>query len=275
MKIGYFSTLFFSTALISKAYGSLLVIATNETYADRIASFGPRLSENGKVGYLVEPLADPTGCTTVEAPCSDWIALVRRGGCSFITKVRNMQQSGAIAVAVGDPEHQSGWITMYAPGDTSDITIPSIFLARNEYRTLLYLSKIIDTPMMILLQLDNFITWPLLDILMIIFVSPSIMMIFVYISWQVRQKHRKRQEVAPVDVVSRLVKKQFRIEKRRENEAEECAICLEDYHEGEDLRVLPCRHDFHCYCVDAWLTTQKKFCPICKRDITFSSIIEP
>lgn len=27
-----------------------------------------------------------------------------------------MQESGAIAVAVGDPEHQSGWITMYAPG---------------------------------------------------------------------------------------------------------------------------------------------------------------
>jgi E3 ubiquitin-protein ligase RNF13 len=47
----------------------------------------------------------------------DWVALVRRGGCSFITKVRNMQESGAIAVAVGDPEHQSGWITMYAPGE--------------------------------------------------------------------------------------------------------------------------------------------------------------
>jgi E3 ubiquitin-protein ligase RNF13 len=52
----------------------------------------------------------------VDAPCTDWIALVRRGGCSFITKVRNMQASGAIAVAVGDPERQSGWITMYAPG---------------------------------------------------------------------------------------------------------------------------------------------------------------
>ncbi|KAI8636595.1 hypothetical protein BD408DRAFT_85661 [Parasitella parasitica] len=255
--------------VITKAHATLLVIATNETYADRIASFGPRLSENGKVGYLVEPLADPTGCKKVDAPCMDWVALVRRGGCSFITKVRNMQNSGAIAVAIGDPEHQSGWITMYAPGDTSDIVIPSIFLAKNEYSVLLYLSKIVDTPMMILLRLDSFITWPLLDILMIIFVSPSIMMIFIYISWQVRQRQRKQQEVASIDAVSRLVVKQFLTEKVKENEAEECAICLEDYVNGEELRVLPCKHDFHTFCVDAWLTTQKKFCPICKRDINF------
>ncbi|KAF1804922.1 hypothetical protein V8B55DRAFT_1586285 [Mucor lusitanicus] len=261
--------LLLGSSIISLVHASLLVIATNETYADRIASFGPRLSTNGKVGYLVEPLADPTGCKKVEAPCLDWVALVRRGGCSFITKVRNMQESGAIAVAVGDPEHQSGWITMYAPGDTSDITIPSVFLAKNEYRALLYLSKIVDTPMMILLQLDDFITWPLLDILMIIFVSPSVMMIFIYISWQLRQRRRKQQEVAPIDVVSRLLMKQFLTEKVKENEAEECAICLEDYINGEELRVLPCKHDFHTFCVDAWLTTQKKFCPICKRDITF------
>lgn len=100
---------------------------------------------------------------------------------------------------------------------------------------------------------------PLLDILMIIFVSPSIMMIFIYISWQLRQKRRKQQEVAPIDVVSRLLMKQFLTEKVKENEAEECAICLEDYVNGEELRVLPCKHDFHTFCVDAWLTTQKKF----------------
>ncbi|KAI7858513.1 hypothetical protein BDC45DRAFT_565270 [Circinella umbellata] len=26
-------------------------------------------------------------------------------------------------------------------------------------------------------------------------------------------------------------------------------------------------HEFHTTCVDAWLTTHKKFCPICKHDI--------
>lgn len=97
---------------------------------------------------------------------------------------------------------------------------------------------------------------------MIIFVSPSIMMIFIYISWKLRQKNRLKQQVAPVDVVSKLATKRFSVEKLKENEAEECAICLEDYINGEKLRVLPCRHDFHTYCVDAWLTTQKKFVSI-------------
>lgn len=82
-----------------------------------MASFGPKLSSNGMIGFMVEPVQDPTGCSLVESPTmnSDWIALVQRGGCSFITKVRYMQKSGAIAVVVGDLKN-NGWITMYSPG---------------------------------------------------------------------------------------------------------------------------------------------------------------
>ncbi|TQD91948.1 hypothetical protein C1H46_022464 [Malus baccata] len=45
-----------------------------------------------------------------------------------------------------------------------------------------------------------------------------------------------------------------------------CAICLEDYNFGEKLRILPCRHKFHAFCVDSWLTSWRTFCPVCKRD---------
>lgn len=106
---------------------------------------------------------------------------------------------------------------------------------------------------------DDLLTWPLLDVLVIVILSPSIMMIFIYISWRVRQRQRRQKDLAPQNVVTNLPVKVFRQVERKENEPEECAICLEDYVDGEELRILPCRHEFHVGCVDAWLTTRKKF----------------
>ncbi|KAF9117177.1 hypothetical protein BGX27_000026 [Mortierella sp. AM989] len=47
---------------------------------------------------------------------------------------------------------------------------------------------------------------------------------------------------------------------------EECAICLFDFEDGDELRHLYCDHFFHRSCVDRWLT-KNAFCPKCKRGI--------
>jgi hypothetical protein len=156
----------------------------------------------------------------------------------------------------------SHWIPSHSSlllGDTSDVQIPSVFLSQHEYLALLYLSKLFSTPMLVQLLPDDLLTWPLLDVLVIVILSPSIMMIFIYISWRVRQRQRRQKDLAPQNVVTNLPVKIFRQVERKENEPEECAICLEDYVDGEELRILPCRHEFHVGCVDAWLTTRKKF----------------
>jgi len=44
----------------------------------------------------------------------------------------------------------------------------------------------------------------------------------------------------------------------------DCAICLEPFLEGEQVRTLPCRHLYHTTCVDPWLA-KKLQCPVCKR----------
>ncbi|KAE8622451.1 hypothetical protein XENTR_v10005247 [Xenopus tropicalis] len=45
-----------------------------------------------------------------------------------------------------------------------------------------------------------------------------------------------------------------------------CAICLEEFTDGQELRILPCCHEYHLGCVDPWLR-QNHTCPLCMYDI--------
>jgi len=45
--------------------------------------------------------------------------------------------------------------------------------------------------------------------------------------------------------------------------ARQCQICLEDFVGGDNRKVLPCLHGFHCDCVDTWLRSNA-CCPMCK-----------
>ncbi|KAI8367649.1 uncharacterized protein BYT42DRAFT_586986 [Radiomyces spectabilis] len=254
-----------------KANAAITVLATNETYIDRLAAFGPRLlseEEGGLTGYLVAPSseADRYGCEVVTPPCGNWIALIERGECSFVDKVRAMQASGALAVVVGD-RHYNGWVTMYAPGDTSDVHIPSVFVAQHQFQALLHLSELFKEPMAVRMVKDDILSWPLLDMLLVVVLSPAVMMLCIYLTWRLRQRQRRKQELAPSDFVTKLPLRSFRREKLGDTDHAECAICLEDYVDDDTLRTLPCKHEFHAECVDAWLTSHKKFCPICKFDI--------
>ncbi|KAJ2918584.1 hypothetical protein MD484_g1857, partial [Candolleomyces efflorescens] len=49
---------------------------------------------------------------------------------------------------------------------------------------------------------------------------------------------------------------------------ETCPICIVDFEEGDDVRVLPCegKHCFHQSCVDPWLLELSSSCPICRHD---------
>lgn len=58
---------------------------------------------------------------------------------------------------------------------------------------------------------------------------------------------------------------QVRDGKITENTAERCLVCLEDWREDDDCRVLACRHAFHTLCVDRWLTSSSNTCPMCRR----------
>ncbi|CAN6247976.1 unnamed protein product [Urochloa humidicola] len=46
--------------------------------------------------------------------------------------------------------------------------------------------------------------------------------------------------------------------------ADECRVCLSRIRASEATRRLPCRHVFHRDCVDRWLVSCKRTCPLCR-----------
>lgn len=55
------------------------------------------------------------------------VVLLSRGGCGFLEKVKWVQRRGGTALIVGDDTRGGALVTMYAHGDTSNVTIPSLF----------------------------------------------------------------------------------------------------------------------------------------------------
>ncbi len=55
------------------------------------------------------------------------VVLLSRGGCGFLEKVKWVQRRGGVALIVGDDIRGGPLVTMYARGDTSNVTIPSLF----------------------------------------------------------------------------------------------------------------------------------------------------
>ena len=52
----------------------------------------------------------------------------------------------------------------------------------------------------------------------------------------------------------------------------DCAVCLGDFQEGEQLRHLPtCSHSFHVSCIDAWFLDHSN-CPLCRSEVNIPEL---
>ncbi|CAL5098304.1 unnamed protein product [Urochloa decumbens] len=73
--------------------------------------------------------------------------------------------------------------------------------------------------------------------------------------------------------VAGLEKRTFVVHATTEGECggvtkEECAICFEDFEDGEEVAVMPCshRHEFHAKCIGKWLG-RSNTCPLCRHQL--------
>lgn len=46
----------------------------------------------------------------------------------------------------------------------------------------------------------------------------------------------------------------------------ECKICMCEYEENEEIKILPCIHSFHTHCIDTWIKKNYN-CPVCKHNL--------
>ncbi|XP_042488825.1 E3 ubiquitin-protein ligase RLIM-like [Macadamia integrifolia] len=72
---------------------------------------------------------------------------------------------------------------------------------------------------------------------------------------------------APESIVNSFPLKSHKSTADGGNDAEQCHICLAEYEEGDKIRVLPCRHEYHMACVDKWLKEIHGICPLCRGDV--------
>ncbi|KAF3796759.1 RING-H2 finger protein [Nymphaea thermarum] len=71
------------------------------------------------------------------------------------------------------------------------------------------------------------------------------------------------------DSVKKLPTFVFSYQEKKKTSGDEipCAICLQEFGEGDIVRRLPkCRHHFHMVCIDRWLTIDAS-CPTCRQHV--------
>lgn len=94
-------------------------------------------------------------------------------------------------------------------------------------------------------------------------------LVFYYVQRfrHIYRNDRKEKQLlnAAKKAISKLKTRNFQDANKEEPE-ETCAVCLENYKDGETLRILPCKHEFHKACIDPWLLNHRT-CPMCKSNI--------
>ncbi|KAJ9566805.1 hypothetical protein OSB04_002771 [Centaurea solstitialis] len=265
--------------MASGAIANVVLMGNNVTlsFDDIEANFAPPVKGSGECGTLF--LADPLdGCAPLRnssiAESINPFVLMVRGGCGFEDKVRRAQSAGFKAAIVYNDD-DSDLVSM--AGNSAGIVIHAVFVSKTSGLTLRKYAGITSMEVWIIPSYENS-AW---SIMAISFISLLAMSAVLATCFFVR-RHRIRRERPQASRVrefhgmsSRLVKAMpsliFTAVLEDNCTSATCAICLEDYNVGDKLRILPCRHKFHTICVDAWLTSWRTFCPVCKRDARTST----
>lgn len=245
---------------------------TTMIFEDLPSMFGYQLQRDGLPGYLV--FAKPeNACVPIAPPPSntslmDFIVVIRRYGCNFDVKVLQAQLAGYKAAIVHNVDSDQ-LLSMRWSNDEirRQITIPSVFIGTHASQLMKSLFTYDKGAYVILIPDFSFpLGYYLIPFTGVVGIV-IIVMIIVMIVRCVQYRQRIRRNRLSKDQLKKLPVHKF----SKGDAYDVCAICLDEYEEGDRLRVLPCSHAYHCKCVDTWLTQTHKTCPVCKQRVLRSA----
>ncbi|NWZ65954.1 RNF43 ligase, partial [Acrocephalus arundinaceus] len=121
-------------------------------------------------------------------------------------------------------------------------------------------------------------TWPDYDVwILLTVVSTVVVIILIFVVRTKCQLNRTQDSVQQqtLQAIGQLATRRYQPQARPAlrwdsasscSSAPVCAICLEEFSEGQELRIISCSHEFHRECVDPWLQ-QHHTCPLCMFNI--------
>ncbi|XP_056132459.1 E3 ubiquitin-protein ligase RNF13 [Lampris incognitus] len=238
-------------------------------FDDLPARFGYRLPSDGLKGFLIGARPE-NACQPIEPPppsnnlTGAFIVLIKRFDCNFDIKVLNAQKAGYKAAIVHNVDSDD--LISMGSNDLDvmkQIDIPSVFVSEetaNSLRDDYTYDK--GGHVVLIPDFSLPLEYYLIPFLIIVGICLILIVVFMITKF-VQDRHRARRSRLRKDQLKKLP-----IHKYKKGDAYDvCAICLDDYEEGDKLRVLPCSHAYHSKCVDPWLTKTKKTCPVCKQKV--------
>ncbi|XP_013783906.1 E3 ubiquitin-protein ligase RNF13-like isoform X1 [Limulus polyphemus] len=263
---------------------------TVQVFIDYELSIAARVPTGGIEGMIVT--ANPIdACDSIWSPpyssnsSLKWFVLIERSTCSMRQQVLMAQKAGYDAAVIynkginslqqvnserrvtvdGSNQDISLVSTLQLSYSTleSQITIPAILIGEHDGDDIKNLYLYNKGYILILYPDQTFnLNKYLLPIASIIGVCFIIMLLLMVIKCIKDRRKNQRNRLSSKHL------KQLPVKKFKKGDPYDvCAICLEDYKEGEKLRILPCSHAYHTKCVDPWLTKNRHTCPVCKRKV--------
>ncbi|XP_074476422.1 RING finger protein 148-like [Sebastes fasciatus] len=232
-------------------------------------------------GIVTLPSGDPKGCGSDpvynrNSSTPPWIALVKRGNCTFSEKINAAKRQGAAGVVVYNVDGSGNSTTHMAHSDAAGIV--AIMIGNAQGTEIVKLVKN-GTDVRMIIEVGS-PHGPWMDTYWLYFLSIAFFIVtaasiayFVYISANrlyglsmYRRSERKLKSEAKKAIGRLQVRKLKTGDEETASENHVCAVCIDSYKAGEVVTVLTCDHIFHKACIEPWLL-ERRTCPMCKCDI--------